>query len=711
MHRLVLLSLSWALSVVALVLASPLVEAAPVSAPSLDSAWHALNVAVPRSARAFTAAQSEPIVAAAQNMDARAAEFLASAERMLDQASAPARPVFPRLGARQRRVPRSPSESPRGPLTSVSVESALEPLLLAKQRVDQLFAELLKLRGDFVEVSPDEEQRLALRAYLRTMSALIDLSGRLRYLQFDAVGSAAGAVAEDSIQRDRLVALLTQYRSTIGATVMVELLFDPEGDDREAALLRASDGTKSRVLSLIASARQSDLLPELADYVLDNPASPALVIQAAETIRALGLPQDPRPGQDPTLPPVAITAGELREKLASLDDANLDAALKKRRDDLLAWLDGRMKRGIVDGAYALGSGDVAPGDWLLMRNPSPYNLFTDLSPGLFTHVGVVAAETSADGMTRRVLVDLPERGARMPATTVDTFVKRTRHYLVLRHEDPEVARKMSEAAASMVGNETQFDLNFRTRRVMDLAGVPLQGRKIHTYCAGLLLLCALQTGHPREEFFPIAEFPAPGKTLDNMKTFGMSIGEDFISPTGALFSSKFRIVAQREPMYDPRREVEEAVFDHFAQRMITTDIRPTADGFQSLRLKVAQASKTNPLLAQALASAANVSAEMDLVAAAKAAAVVETLDEVATQASAEYLLAQQAMRAGSSQEMAAGGLKPDEIARREKLRQKHAQLYRRWTARQISPREMRIALVNFYVAQGRKQIDARFFAN
>ena len=36
--------------------------------------------------------------------------------------------------------------------------------------------------------------------------------------------------------------------------------------------------------------------------------------------------------------------------------------------------------------------------------------------------------------------------------------------------------------AAMIGNPTQFDLNFRTRRVMDYVGKPLKGVKIHTYC-------------------------------------------------------------------------------------------------------------------------------------------------------------------------------------------------------------------------------------
>ena len=684
------------------------VVGAPIDSPALSGAWQTLAAATPRSVDRFVTVDAGRIAVAAEGLEARAAEYLMSAQRALNQASG-AQPPPPRFGAR-RRSPRTPPTSPRRARNTISVTPTLEPLLLAKKRVDALFEELLALRGSFVGVSPVEAQRTALKSYLRTLSTLTDLSGQLRYLQFDAIGSAASAAAENPGERERLVALLTQYRSTIGASVMVDLLFDPEGDPRDVAALRASDALKSRVLTLIAAARQNDLLPDLADFLLDEPATPALVIQGAETVRTLGLPQVPRPGQDPTLPPIAISAAELQERLNKLDVSKLDASLRARRVELLTWLDQRLKEGITDHHYTLGQGDFAPGDWLLMRNPSPYNLFTDLSPGLFTHVGVVAGETAGDGITRIVLVDLPERGSRMPATTVDTFVKRTRHYVVLRHEDREVARKMGEAATTMIGNETQFDLNFRTRRVMDMAGKALQGEKIHTYCAGLLLLCALQSGNQREDFFPIAEFPASGNTQANLKTFGMSIGEDFISPTGALFSSKFKIVAQREPMYDPRRAVEEAIFNHFAEQMITANIRPTADAFQSLRLKVAEASKTNPLLAQALASAADISTEMDLVAAAKAAAVVETLDEVATSNSAEFLAAQQALRAGGAEQMTAAGLKPDEIARLQKLRQRHADLYQRWTARRVTPRAMRIELLNYYIAQGRKQLDARFFS-
>src|SRR3569833_3258014 len=107
----------------------------------------------------------------------------------------------------------------------------------------------------------------------------------------------------------------------------------------------------------------------------------------------------------------------------------------------------------------------------------------------------------------------------------------------------------------------------------------------------------------------------------------MACGDEFISPTGALFSGKLQLIGRREPMYDPAREIEEAMFNRFADQLIATELVPTPDLFDSLRLKDAEAAKHSTLLAQALAKSAGVSAEMDLVAAAKAAAVVETLDE------------------------------------------------------------------------------------
>ena len=454
---------------------------------------------------------------------------------------------------------------------------------------------------------------------------------------------------------------------------------------------------------------QKDLLPELGRFIADPSTQAPLMIKTIEAIRRVGLPQDPRAGQDPTLPAPDLTAAQVRAALLRLP-ATLPGDLSARCTALLNWANDRIAHGVpADQPYQIGLMAVQPGDWLLMRNPSPYNLFTDLSPGLFTHVGVVAWEKGADGRGRMVLVDLPERGSKIDATNVETFVKRSRHYLFLRHKDPAVAAKLGEAAASMIGNPSKFDLNFRTDRVLELANQPLAGKTIHTYCAGLLLLCGLQTTEPRESFFPVVEYYRPGLCADNLATLGLSFGKDFVSPTGALFSPSMKIIGRREPNYDPQHEVEEGIYEHFATKLTQQPITVSPDLFQSLRMKVAAAAKQNTVLAEALAQAAGVGSDVDLLAAARAAAVVEILDEVAYGNSGQFSAAFDALKCGPIELLASQGRTPQAIDIVQQYRRLHAGLFQLWNQRQLTPRALRIELVKYYLAQGRRQIDQRFF--
>jgi hypothetical protein len=394
-----------------------------------------------------------------------------------------------------------------------------------------------------------------------------------------------------------------------------------------------------------------------------------------------------------------------------LNPSRLSAEQVHRRGELLKWLDERRRVGLIEPRYRLGALEVEPGDWLLMRNPSPYNLFTDLSPGLFTHVGVVALETGSDSKRRMVVVDLPERGTEMPATNVETFVQRTLHFVVLRHDDPAARRKMGRAAATLVGNETEFDLSFRLDGIERLRGKPLANQKIKTYCAGLLVLCADQTGLARREFFPIAEHPASGRMVKNLDSLGIIVTDDVVSPTGAIFSPRMQIVGWRKPMYDPRRSIEEVIYDHFTKLLASKTLAPSPSWYQSLRLKLAEASQVTPLLGRLLARAADVSPEMDLVAAAKAATVVEILDEIAYGASGEFLTARTAIRAGPPRRLASLGYDGDEIAEIRRLQRRHADLLRHWQQEELSPRQLRVRLVDYYVKWGKQRLDERFFAD
>ena len=577
-------------------------------------------------------------------------------------------------------------------------------LLAAKSQVDAELQRTLALRGSFVEL-PKPRQRSAMLAYVRTTAELIDLSGRLRYTLYDSLSEAAAETAADAARRETLLDMLLEHRSSIGAAVLMPLLFDDLVQAEGAAPV--STATKQKLLTLAGSTGQTELLPQLARFVRQADVPTDLLLAAAEAIRNIGLPQDAQPGQDPALPKPAITASELHELLTAKNGSSLRGSTAKKYAELVAWLKQRAEQGVTRDAFRLGGFEVLPGDWLLMRNPSPYNLFTDLSPGLFTHVGVVAAHTASDGIRRIVIVDLPEKGTRMPATNADVFVQRTLHYVVLRHPEQHIADRMAEVAASTIGQQTEFDLNFRTERLLELKGQPLDGRTIQTYCAGLLLLCAQATTAPREEFFPVAEFPAGGHTVENLATIGITFGDNFVSPTGALFSPKLQLVGTREPMYDPRREVEEAVFDHFARSVAIKKLSPSLDWLQTLKTKLAAAADLNPALATALARAADAPKQTELASAAKAAAVIETLDEIAFGASGDFLAARRAVLEGAQERRSPNS--DDEAKRNAELRKLHVKLIAQWEQGLLTPRDLRLALVQYYISRGKRELDERFF--
>ncbi len=631
-----------------------------------------LAAALPRGPADCTASRTQQILTLAESIESWAAE----------------------------RTWKSESQSPQ-PIVQV-----IHELVEAKERVDKSLDEVMSLRGTFAELPPSENRSQLLHEYLRVTSELIDLSGRVRYLLRDAIDNATYDLSLYPEQLDAMIDLLVARRVTIGAPVMSYALFDPLP---ESEVLPFGIGAKRKILRLFAASGDPELLEDVGELLRDKKTPAELVVLGTDVVRQIGLPQDPRPGQDAALPMAAIPAGELHEILSRVDASELTPALAQHRTVLLEWLDERARHGTMGETFRVSGIDVRPGDWLLMRNPSPYNLFTDLSPGLFTHVGVVTVEVGADGLRRFVIADLPERGDRVPATNVDAYVRQTLHYVFVRHKDPAVGQRMGEVAASLIGNETQFDLRFETDRVLALKGQSLAGQPIHTYCAGFLLVCAQETTAPRSDFFPIAESPAGGHCLKNLAKLGLSIGDNFVSPTGAIFSPQLEIIGRREPMYDPGREIKEAIYDYFAYAMINKHLTPSPDAYQTLREKIAGLSKRNQWLARALAQANNVSQHVDLESAAKAAAVIETLDDIADANMNAFYDARAALQAGPSDQLSQRDLEPQQLQRIAQSRRQHAELAQAWDAGQISPRQVRIELVNYYTAQGKRQLDDRFF--
>lgn len=591
--------------------------------------------------------------------------------------------------------------------TSEQYLDGIGRLLDAKNEVDRLLDATLDVRRQFASLDDTPERHQAIRAFLATTSRLIDLSGRLRFQQVEALNVFGHKLVAERGIRQPLLERFTRAKSSVGALFATRLWIGP---NEKGELPQVDRATRDAVLQLAAQVDEPMILQSLAPAMQAREATPEQVISLGEAIRTIGLPQEPWPDPIEKLPPPPITPGVMYETLARMPASALAGDLAGRHRDLMAWLETRKRQGLTEPSYRIGAYEVQPGDFLLMRNPSPYNQFTDLLPGLFTHVGVVTMARGRDGIERMVLVDLPERGNHIPAANVEAYVGRSLHYCFLRHPDAEIAAGLAKAAHDVIGNESLFDLNFRLHGVTAMKGQPLAGKRVETYCAGLLLLCAFQTPAPREEFFPVREHPRGGNTLANLAKLGLSMDNDFISPTGALFSQKLVLVGRREPMYDPRRQVEEGVFDHFAWLLANRTLVPSPDFLQSLRLKLAEAARGNSMLAEALARAARVHAETDLVSAAKAAAVVETLDQLAYGASGEFLDAWDFLLDEPAEVIAREGEPADVVADAARIQRRHAALYQAVRAGQVSFRRLRNELVKYYTESGKRQLEQRFFA-
>lgn len=580
----------------------------------------------------------------------------------------------------------------------VDVSNRVGQIVTMKAEVDRHLNNVLKFRGRIAPLVEERDDRDVARKYFAIASQLIDLSGRLRFTLRDAISNAVAYVSQLDTPEpaEQLVTLVTTRNAFVGADI-----FAPYLSDIEAPI---SLKLKRHVIDLMGRSGDAERIPDLLRLIRSPEVTPDLKLSAVVAIMNIGVPQDWRPGQEKTEQPPPVTARELISELNKLRfTEQYDPSYGRTREQLLPRLRQLAQKGNENNALRTFGLDVFVGDWLLIRNPSPYNQVTDLAPGLFTHVGVVAAEKGSDGRTRLVVVEIPERGDKVPATNVDAYLARTLHFFFLRHPDPKVAGQMAGTAATVIGNPTQFDLGFRNDHVRELKGKPLKGERIHTYCAGLLHLCAQETEAPLSDFFPLIEGPPGGNCLANLEKLGMSIGEDFVSPTSALLSPKLEIVGRREAMYDPGREVKEAIYDHFADRLINSVLQPSPDTVQALREKLAGLAKFHPYLAQALAKANNVSEHLDLESAAKAAAVIETLDEIADEALRSYEMSRLAMNRDESR------LTPQQRTALPAYRRTHAALYQQALANKITPRDLRVALVKFYVDAGKKKLDDRFF--
>lgn len=591
----------------------------------------------------------------------------------------------------------------------------LELLRTAKLTADARMKALLEARTELVDPPPSSGRANASSPadaavygnYLTAVRTLFDFCGKTNEHYADLLSICGARTARDGAARTKWVRWMLDRPCGLEAVVLASLFVSPPPDVPPPP--RLAPPLQEEILRAVGASGRVECLPRLVEGLAEQ-TEPASALRISEAIWRLGVHQSPREGSPPgDSQETSITAGELASIVEELPEGALPPPMRQRRTLLLDQLKRRATRGIENETFVFSGLKAQPGDWILVRNPAPYNRFTTLSPGLFTHVGVLTTEAGRDGRMRMVVTEMRERGRTVPASNLDVYLQDLSHFAVLRHADPDAARKMAQAARDMIGNPAEFDLDFSTERAAAYLDRPLADARIRTYCTGFLLLCGQKTGLPQEEFFPVAESISTPKVTENLAKLGMRLQTGFLSPTGPYFARRMQLVAWKEPRYDPRKEVEEGVYDHFALRTGTTRLEPSPDAYQALRQRTAEAAKSNPLLAQALAGAAGVDAETDLVRAAKAVAAIEAVDEVVLESGREFRQALAAVAQLPELGLPVERTDEQRAAEWRKFQSRHPELTAAWKNRGLNLRALRAKLVEYYVAQGAARLDERFF--
>ena len=131
-------------------------------------------------------------------------------------------------------------------------------------------------------------------------------------------------------------------------------------------------------------------------------------------------------------------------------------------------------------------------------------------------------------------------------------------------------------------------------------------------------------------------------------------------------------------------------------------IRPSPSAAQALRERLAELSADNTWLRRRAEPGPAESASSRIWSPPpKAAAVVETLDEIAESNRDEFRRARKAFFAPKDSRT--------DIRATEAIRNRHAVLYELWRGRKVTPPQVQAQLLQYYADRGRRQLDERFF--
>ncbi|MEZ6086597.1 MAG: hypothetical protein R3C05_00905 [Pirellulaceae bacterium] len=591
-----------------------------------------------------------------------------------------------------RQVELTSSEPPSSTLSKSEQVFALNATV--RQRIDQLW----QLRVPIGQAAGTVQARRAAAGFLKTISAWVEFSGRLRFMTREHTQQAVKQLPRADVKR--LIASAQKHQIGVVAPAIAFVLVQPPPGNNAVPF---DNPTRLQLLEVIRTTREIDASASLFQLAQWPHTPDPLRLQIMKTMRAIGMPQGSNAD-------ASGTAEAMLTHIEKMDASVLAPGDIELRSELKTWLDSLVEHGVTGNTFRWGSVEIRSGDWILQRNPSPYNRFTDLSPGLFTHVGIATEVVDDAGIRRIVIVDLPETGTRIQSEAADQFVSSSLHWIVLRHRRSEAAEAMGRVAAQLIGRASEFDLTFNLDLIPQQRGILSTKAPVRTYCAGFLALCAQEAGLQQDDLFPLTESPSSERCLANLEKLGMTMTQ-FISPSGPLFSSDLEIVGTRPPMYAPDNVIREAVYDRFASRMAEDEFQMHETSTQRLRQQLAEISSEYTWVRAALAKVNDVNPALDLVVAGRVATLVENLDAIADAQSQAFSDALTLVRSSGLP----ANLDEESQLRMQRmltnLRSEHPEWFAKWRAGDWSMHTLRQTLVQHYCQAGRHAVDVMFFSN
>ena len=149
-------------------------------------------------------------------------------------------------------------------LSAAQLLETIERLVAARERLERCDHTVVELRSQFATLGASNEHRQTVRDYLAITSAVIDVSGRLRYLLRDAIDNATYALDPTQGDFDKLLDILQEHKVEVGADAMAFMLFDPPS---ESGLQPFPAAMKKKVIRLMRSVRKPSSVVDLAQFL------------------------------------------------------------------------------------------------------------------------------------------------------------------------------------------------------------------------------------------------------------------------------------------------------------------------------------------------------------------------------------------------------------------------------------------------------------